>query len=164
MSASPLVTVRRFVIAPSLLDETIDVLADAGRHGHEAFVLWGGVLPDPSTVTFTSVIVPEQTPHRTPDGLLVTVDGPALFAAGREAYARGEMLAGQVHSHPTDAYHSDVDDHYPLVTQLGSLSVVLPDFAVGGRRDIARWAWYRLVGEGRWQELTRQDKVEVSGA
>jgi proteasome lid subunit RPN8/RPN11 len=162
VTTSPLVDVRRFLISEALLEETIAVLLDAGRHGHEAFVLWSGMLQDRTALRFTSVIVPEQTPHRTPDGLLVTVDGPALFAAGREAYSRGEMLAGQVHTHPTDAYHSEVDDHFPLVTMLGSLSVVLPDFALGGRRDVARWAWYRLVGEGRWQELTRADKVEVS--
>lgn len=163
MTTSPLAEVRHFILSEGLLEETIAVLAEAGRREHEAFVLWGGVVQDRTTLRFTSVVVPEQTPHKTPEGLLVTVDGSALFVAGREAYSRGEILAGQVHTHPTDAYHSEVDDHFPLVTMLGSLSVVLPDFAAGGRDDISRWAWYRLVGEARWQQLTRRDKVEVTG-
>ena len=72
-----------------------------------------------------------------------------------------QLLAGQVHSHPTDAYHSEVDDHNPLVTLLGSLSLVVPHFARAGRADVLDWAWYRLVGLGRWAELSRADRVEL---
>lgn len=162
MASSPLATVTQFVIPVSLLDDTLAVLTDAGRHGHEAFVLWGGKLEtDGTALRFTSAIEPKQTAHIRPDGLLVTVEGSALFQVNQQLYSRGELLAGQVHSHPTDAYHSAVDDHNPLVTLLGSLSLVIPYFGRDGREAVRDWAWYRLIGEGRWAELTRNDRVQL---
>jgi hypothetical protein len=159
---SVLAAVRHFRVPVRLLDETLGVLAAAGRSGHEAFVVWGGMLAtDGCRLDVTTTMVPEQTAYRTPDGLLVTVEGAALFRINRELFERGELLAAQVHSHPTDAFHSDTDDHNPLVTLIGSLSLVIPDFAVAGRKGMRDWAWYRLVGQGRWAELNRQDRIEL---
>jgi len=160
MTGSPLAAVRRFVIPGALMDNTVAVLAAAGRDGHEAFVVRGGTC-DGNTLEYRSHLVPTQTAHTTPEGLLVTVAGESLFQVNREFHRRGELLAGQVHSHPTDAFHSGTDDHFPLVTLLGSLSVVLPDFARAGTSAMRDWAWYRLVGVGMWDDLTRNDKVEI---
>jgi hypothetical protein len=161
---SPLAAVTTFRIPRLALTDTLAVLRDAGREGHEAFVVWGGTISDDQTaVTFGTVMAPPQTAHKTRDGLLVTVDGNALFAINRAMYSRGEILAGQVHSHPTDAYHSGTDDHYPLVTLAGALSVVVPDFAAHAPDDIGSWAWYRLVAAGEWARLTRADRVEIVG-
>ena len=157
---SPLEGVRRFRISGDILDGTLDVLLRAGRDGHEAFVVWGGTV-DGDTVTFEAAMVPDQTPHRTPQGLLVTVDGASLHKVNQTMYSAGLTLAGQVHSHPTDAFHSDTDDCYPLVTLRGALSLVIPDFARAGRAGIRDWAWYRLLDTGAWGELTRDDKVEL---
>lgn len=176
MTASPLTNVRRFVIPDLVLDPTLAFLQKTGRRGDEGFVVWGGVL-DPSigqfgkdaigdgpvgrTVRFTSAYVPQQQAHGTPEGLLVTVDGTALFRMNRDLYARGEIAAGQVHTHPTEAFHSETDDHFPLVTLMGALSIVVPNFAREGRADMSNWAWYRLVGVGEWAVLTGQDKIEL---
>lgn len=161
---SPLAAVTRFRIPRHVLNDTLDVLREAGREGHEAFVVWGGtVSEDQTAVTFRTAMAPAQTAHKTRDGLLVTVDGAALFTINRTMYQRGEILAGQVHSHPTDAYHSGTDDHYPLVTLAGALSVVVPDFAAHAPNDIGDWAWYRLVAAGEWAQLNRADRVEIVG-
>lgn len=157
---SPLEGVTRFRIPRDMIDGTLDVLRRAGRDGHEAFVVWGGTVEGDS-VTFEAAMVPEQTPHRTPHGLLVTVDGASLHKVNQSMYGAGLTLAGQVHSHPTDAFHSDTDDCYPLVTLRGALSLVIPDFGRGGREAMPDWAWYRLLGTGEWGELTRDDKVEL---
>ena len=159
---SPLAATTRFVIPrSSVLEPTVEALHEAGRYGDEAFAVWAGIVEDGTTVRFTRCIVPEQTPQRTPHGLLVTVGGEALNAINRECYRRGELMAGQVHTHPTEAYHSDTDDHFPLVTLLGALSIVIPDFGQQGTKGIRRWAFYRLAGRARWQELTRRDKVAI---
>ena len=73
------------------------------------------------------------------------------------------MIGVQVHSHPTDAYHSETDDTYPIATLEGSLSIVLPFFGRDGweSKDIAV---YRL-GRTGWDELTQPTShiVEVVG-
>jgi hypothetical protein len=143
--------VEEFVVPLGLVDQTLGPLQEAGREGYEAFVLWGGRLGgDGGTLVFESAYFPEQTTSRTKDGLLVVVEGDALFRVNRAFYERGLILAGQVHSHPTDAYHSDTDDAYPLMTLVGGLSGVVPDFGDGGRERLGEWAWYRLVGPGDW--------------
>jgi hypothetical protein len=59
-----------------------------------------------------------------------------------------------VHAHPTDAFHSPTDDTYPIVTTVGGLSIVVPDFARRGvltRGTVA----YRLSSAG-WEKVPRR--------
>lgn len=154
LPATDLAEVRRFTVPREVLDFTLEYLGSAGQAGWEAFVVWGGTRESAVDVRFTRALAPEQQSYRTVEGLLVSVSGDALFEVNRTLYESGEILAGQVHSHPGDAYHSDTDDHFPLVTLRGALSLVVPDFARGGIASMKRWAWYRLSGYGRWHPLS----------
>lgn len=149
-----LVQVSEFVVPLELVDQTLEPLREAGERGYEAFVLWGGRADDSGRrFEFVAAYVPQQTMTRGREGLLVVVDGQALFRANRDFYERGLTLAAQIHSHPTDAYHSETDDAYPLMTLVGGLSGVVPDFGRGGRERLDDWAWYRLVDAGDWARV-----------
>lgn len=158
--ASVLDGVTTFVLPESLIEATLDVLVEAGEDGYEGFVVWGGHVEGDS-LTYTSMIVPEQKRLRTASGLLVTVGSQALFTVNKTMYEHGETLAAQVHSHPTNAFHSDTDDCYPLITMTGALSIVVPDFAVTRQAGMSRWAWYRLTGPGEWNSLGADDKIQI---
>lgn len=147
-----LAATERFRLPSSVLAETIGWLQAAGREGNEGFVLWSGIR-DGATLHIRRALWPQQAPQRTTEGLLVYVPGPALQEVNKFCFEHAEIVAAQVHTHPTDAYHSETDDHYPLVTLIGSLSVVIPDFAVDGGAGIDRWAWYRLVGAAKWRRV-----------
>lgn len=96
-----------------------------------------------------SAHVPRQTATRSHAGLSVRVEGDALHDLNVWLYEQKQVLAAQVHAHPTDAYHSDTDDTFPIVTALGGLSLVVPDFC---RRDLlTESAAYRLTPDG-WVE------------
>jgi hypothetical protein len=157
--SSVLEGIRTFIVEHAVLAETIGFLRHVGFKGCEGFVLWSGRTDAPGAFRVKRAIVPDQRAMVTDQGLLVVVDGDALFRVNKFAYEQGETLCGQVHSHPTDAYHSSTDDDYPLVTLQGSLSVVIPDFAAHAPGDIEMWAWYRLVDYGEWEPLP--DSVEV---
>jgi hypothetical protein len=103
--------------------------------------------------------VPKQTSYRLDTGLCVRVDGDELHRLNRWLFDAGEILGVQVHSHPTDAYHSETDDTYPMVTLLGGLSIVVADF---GRDGIAgsSTAGYRLSREG-WIDLAPTDLTDL---
>jgi hypothetical protein len=152
--------VRQFILPRTILVSSLETLADIGRGGVEGFVLWGGVLDD-ERFRFTSGYVPRQRGLKTPDGLLVEVDGEALFEVNKAFNERGEILAGQAHSHPTEAYHSSTDDLYPIVTILGGLSVVVPDFARAGLEAFDDFRWYRLAGYNDWVEIDPAQQVIV---
>lgn len=152
--------ITTFTIPRSIAASTLDVVERAGASAVEAFVLWGGVV-DESRFVYTSVLIPEQVAHQTADGLLVTVEGQALFEANKAFYRRGEILGAQVHSHPTEAYHSTTDDCFSLVTLAGALSVVIPNFGRDRFDGIRDWAFYRLVRGSEWSPLTADDHIEL---
>lgn len=152
---------REFVVPRSIIYETIAFLRRVGDEGLEGFVLWSGTPLARGRFQFQSCIIPEQQAMVTPNGLLVTVDGKALFDVNKELHERGETLAAQVHSHPTSAYHSSTDDAFPLVTIVGGLSVVIPDFARHAPRDIEHWAWYRLSKGVIWEAASKSARVEI---
>lgn len=143
--------VDEFVIPLEVIDQTLKPLQDAGERGYEAFVLWGGRLAaGGKRFNFVSAYFPRQQMSRGKEGLLVVVGGEALFRVNRTFYEHGLTLGGQVHSHPSAAYHSETDDAYPPMTLVGGLSGVVPDFGSGGRDRLDDWAWYRLSGPGEW--------------
>jgi hypothetical protein len=150
--------VSEFVIPRGLIEGTLGPLQEAGAEGFECFVLWGGRL-DGECFRFEEFYVPQQASGRTREGLLVTVDGEALFQVNRFFYEAGLLLGGQVHTHPSQAYHSDTDDAFPMVTLVGGLSAVVPDFGAGGRERLSDWAWYRLKGRGQWDELDERTRI-----
>lgn len=143
--------IERFVVPVSIIEETNAQLRSAGSKECECFVLWSGIRYD-YTFHIRTLHVPKQTAYHLEDGLCVRVDGAELHRLNVWLFNNSEELAVQVHSHPTDAYHSNTDDTYPIVTVLGGLSLVVPDFAKVGLRGTGV-ACYRLNMSG-WQELS----------
>lgn len=147
---STLESIRQFIIPVDLCDETDVQLRAAGRDGVERFVLWSGVVTG-DTFHARTAHVPRQTAYRLAEGLCVRVEGDELHRLNVWLFEHGERLAIQVHSHPTEAYHSDTDDTFPIVTTRGGLSLVVPDFGRAGVRGPGT-ALYRLSIAG-WDEL-----------
>jgi hypothetical protein len=143
-------TITRFIVPPDIAAETDVRLRAAGQQGLECFVLWTGVC-DGNTFVVRTLHVPEQMAYKLSTGLCVRVEGDALHRLNMWLYEHGEQLAVQVHAHPTDAFHSDTDDTYPIVTVRGGLSIVVPDFAEHGVRGPGV-ASFRLGAQG-WDEL-----------
>jgi len=83
---------------------------------------------------------------------MVVVDGPELHRINVWLYEHEMTLIAQIHSHPTDAYHSETDDAIPIITTPGGLSLVVPDFA-RGPADLTTYAIFRLSESGDWKEL-----------
>jgi hypothetical protein len=149
--------VEEFLIPPGLIEFGHNFLRQVGQRGFEGLILWAGRFREdnPKIFDVVEVFAPKQNGFRGPKGVGLTVDGNELFRMNAELYRRRLLLAGQVHSHPTEAYHSSTDDHYATVTIPGGLSLVVPDFA-SRPFDVARTAVYRLAVEGQWVEVTRQ--------
>jgi hypothetical protein len=143
--------VETFSAPKGVVVKTERSLRSAGRDGYELFVLWSGTRDD-SSFHVQTAHVPRQTSYRLKSGLCVRVEGEALHKLNVWLFEHEEMLGAQVHAHPTDAYHSDTDDTFPIVTTLGGLSLVIPDFCRAGL--FVDSAAYRLSPDG-WQEDSR---------
>lgn len=149
--------VEEFLIPAGLIEFGHNYLRQVGQRGFEGLVLWAGRPREDNAKIFdvVEVFAPKQNGFRGPKGVGLTVDGNELFRMNAELYRRRLLLAGQVHSHPTEAYHSSTDDHYATVTIPGGLSLVVPDFA-SRPFEVASTAVYRLAEEGEWVEVSRQ--------
>ena len=152
--------VQQFRVQASAAWETEEAIRVAGAAGHERFVLWSGTHSD-GIFNVTTVHVPRQSSYKLSTGLCVRVDGSELHRLNVWLYEAEQVIGVQIHSHPSDAYHSATDDTYPIATLEGSLSIVLPFFGRDGFRshDIAA---YRL-GQDAWLELPKplSDLLEV---
>lgn len=140
-----------FAVPRNLVAYTEKHLHAAGRRGLELFVFWTGVVEGDRFVV-RHCHVPQQTASRSRRGLSVRVEGDALHALNVWLFDHEEVLGAQVHAHPTEAFHSDTDDTFPIVTTLGGLSLVVPDFCRAGLLPDS--APFRLTADG-WTESPR---------
>ena len=143
--------IDRFFVPQGICDDSDRLLQEAGRSGNERFVLWSGETRG-NNLFVRTLHAPRQTAYRLSSGLCVRVGADELHRLNVWLYEHGERLAVQVHSHPTEAFHSETDDAYPMVTTRGGLSLVVPDFARYGVRGPGT-ALYRLSDVG-WESVS----------
>jgi hypothetical protein len=164
--AAGLLDVVTFRVPADLIAGGHELIRRAGSKGYECLVLWAGRRDPDSPMIFDVVMAfaPAQVLMRSEDGVGLHVEPDELLRINRALYADRLQLAGQVHSHPMDAYHSETDDAHSVVTIAGGLSLVVPDFAAASFR-IATTAVYRLSPAGTWDSVaprTAERLVEIT--
>jgi len=145
--------IKEILILNNVLPQTQKWLREVGKMRNEAFVLWAGSFQSSEIFIVTSAIFPEQRTFRTSTGVGVHVSGEELFNVSRWLYESKQVLIAQIHTHPTQAYHSDTDDNFPLVTTKGQFSIVVPFFAREPLHNLSDCAVYRLNNQNRWNPL-----------
>jgi hypothetical protein len=139
-------TIRTFCVSQETVENTETALREAGKNGHERFALWTGSTRG-NLFSVDHLYVPHQRGYQFDDGLCVRVGADALYELNVWLYRNRQVLAVQIHTHPQDAYHSETDDTYPIVTTLGGLSLVVPRFCREGLL-FHGLAIYRLGADG----------------
>jgi hypothetical protein len=152
MAANP--NVRLIRVERSIVGDMLNAMRVRGQQGYELLVLWlGQVDAALGEATVLRAFVPEQKPIQSEDGVGYFVSGETLFLMNRALSESGLRLIAQVHSHPREAYHSEADDRYAIVTANGGFSLVVPNFGHVDP-DPALWAVYQLR-DRRWLELSK---------
>jgi proteasome lid subunit RPN8/RPN11 len=130
-------------------------LRDAGASGFEGVGFWAGQV-EGDTFLVRAAVVPAQWGQRSQSGVSVVVGGDELFRMNVWLHKNGLTLIAQLHSHPGDAYHSETDDDFAIMTRVGGLSIVVPNFA---REPFSfdTAAIYRLAEKGQWSSLTSDE-------
>lgn len=131
----------------------------AGEKHCEGIALWVGYT-DGTVFQVTNLLIPRQAGVHTESGVCAVIEGAELRRIGMELYKANRELFAQIHSHPTEAYHSETDDEFAIVTTMGGLSLVVPDFAVRPF-DLDDYASYRLSEQGIWDEMNPRDVTRL---
>jgi hypothetical protein len=137
----------------------IKFLRERGSLGLEAFSLWAGTA-DGEVFNVRVNIVPAQAGHVSAQGVSVYVGPDELHRLNIWLYEKKMSLIAQIHTHPSEAYHSELDDAYPIATTTGCISIVIPDFA---RHSFSagRCAVYRLNALRQWALLDISDTLSL---
>jgi hypothetical protein len=155
---SGLAHVKKVIVPSACVEEAHSHLRRVGHEGLEGFALWAGEL-NGDTFLVRANIIPEQHGLRSDLGVCVVVGGDELHRINVWLYEHDMTLIAQLHSHPNEAYHSTTDDTYPIATTIGSLSLVVPDFA-REKFSLSNCAVYRLRPPHGWVKLSL-DEVEL---
>lgn len=144
-------------ISAALVEQTVDVLRAASSV--ERVVLWLG-RRRAGDVVVMEVFVPMQETEA--DFFRIPSGGMAdLLAHLRDQRL---MVAAQVHSHPFEAFHSPADDRWAVVSHVGALSLVVPEFCQNTTATsfIDDAKVYRLVDVGLFAFAPAADVYEVT--
>ena len=133
-----------------------DCMAAEIRRGHEGIAYLLGQT-NGSTTVIVGAIHPES---RTTRGSF-DVSSVAMARVVRKATEAGLQVAGQIHTHPGQAFHSDGDVEGARIAYDGYISIVVPDY---GRLlpSIAGAAIYFYRGGG-FSELSARAVRVISG-
>ena len=147
-----LAEVTAFEFSRKAIEEAYQFMQEVGERKFESVALFAGTV-DGNIARITTAIIPQQSTMKTQYGLMYKVEGTELHRINKFLYQSKLLQIAQIHTHPTEAYHSETDDEYAIVSAIGGLSMVVPNF---GKSLINhhQWAYYRLSRTGTWVELT----------
>jgi hypothetical protein len=138
-------------MAPGIVEKTFRTFRDCGRAECECAVYWTG----PSNSDLVDGV--EHRMHqRSPFGYEIH-DGWLTDFWKRLAVSK-QSIKAQVHTHPGKAFHSATDDQWPIVSQPGFFSIVIPDFALGDVSLKSAWVG-RLHADGFWHRVALPDQA-----
>jgi hypothetical protein len=132
-------------LASDIVTGTFRTLQECGRGESECAVFWTG----PSTEDAIDGL--EHPLHRR-SAFGYEVDDAWLTELWKRLATSQRSVKAQVHTHPGSAFHSATDDKWPIVSQAGFLSIVIPNFAAAEPSLDAAWIG-RLQPDGTWRRL-----------
>lgn len=132
-------------LAKNIVGATFRTLRECGRGECECVTYWTG----PTQQDLVDGL--EHPVHkRSPFGY--EVEDSWLTEFWKQLAQSNRSVKAQLHTHPGQAFHSASDDQWPIVSQAGFVSIVIPDFAAGEPTLDRAWVG-RLEADGKWRRL-----------
>jgi len=146
--------VAAYKVPRRVLDDTFTHFRSCGRGRRECQVLW--VSPWDAPETITTVVHPEHEAH----GGGFVLDNHWLNDFWLDLARESSGIRVQVHTHPGDAFHSPIDDAYPIIHTAGFLSLVIPNFGLGPE-GLDRAYLTEIQENGGWQQAVIAKRLIV---
>jgi proteasome lid subunit RPN8/RPN11 len=151
-------TLRYYTLERAILERTSEFLRRRGEEGLEATVAWLGRVVDETHAKIIETYAPEQIGYASEEGVAVEVTQRGL-AEMISSLPEGMFVVARVHSHPSGAYHSSLDDENMLISHEGAISIVVPHFACTGM-ELATCSINELRHGQGWRELAPDEVAE----
>lgn len=146
-----------FHVPFAILDHSLEVLRRQGWRGHEGVALWAGQFHGDG-FRISRVIIPEQFTGR----LFYRISSDETFRILDQISGDGLVIPIQIHSHPEEAFHSEVDDEDAFIRQENAVSIVVPKFANFPLDEFLLCAkFFRLRKHTTWVEMRPREVGRV---
>lgn len=139
---------NRVLVSQDLLQHTFDHLDD--RLGCEAIAYWAGA-QEGADLRVTRLV----TPSAWRGERFVFVPVEEVSHVVNECVSLGDFLVAQLHTHPADEDHSEIDDCGSVSKRDGFISLVLPFYAMACTVGNPSWFGYQLVN-GVWKNFNME--------
>ena len=139
-----------------MIEETFAIFRSCGDNQRECQLYWLSSWKKPALLT--EVIHPNHWSNRY--GL--SIEGNWINKFWDDMANRGLGVRVQVHTHPHEAFHSATDDAYPLLFDVGFLSLVIPDFAMG-QVGFKKAYLTEIQPDGSWQQVQINSRICIDG-
>ena len=146
---------HRIYVPTAILDVSVLWMRQSGTQGEERFLLWAGTVSSGEAHVAT-VVMPRAKSGQLHGEIPADVVGRVLEALD----SRDLVPIAQIHSHPRQAFLSNIDRKRPLVSVPGFLSIIVPDFAFVDADAVDAWAVYEFRGHNQWRELAAAEKQD----
>lgn len=146
-----------FLIPKKVLSESREYLRKHGRDGNEGFMCWSGIIKDQFNAAIRSCIYAKSSDTSSQGFLHARIGLPSVFEIGQQVYEKREFLLAQLHTHAFEAFHSSVDDNFPISHKIGFISIVVPLFAKKtfyNNKTLVNCSINEYLGFGKWRELS----------
>lgn len=143
--------IRGLDVPREIFEGTINRLGGGGSATREAAAYWSGTL-EGGRGAVRSVLFAEDYPGHASTACSVSLPAEASYMISEDVSRRGERLLAWLHTHPGEAYHSQVDDRGSISYVPGFVSIVIPEFG-RGVTSLSQCAVHEYVGGGRWDKL-----------
>ncbi len=147
-------SITNILLSVDIYEKTIQILREYGNELLEALVLWVGIESN-NVFNIKEVWFPNQA--NSPISYYVTDIDVHLINV--KLNQKKYSAIAQIHTHPGSAYHSNIDDQYPIMVLPGSFSIVIPELGkISVQKNLNAMVVYRLIF-GDW---ILQDRKEVN--
>ena len=144
-------TITQYHIPDLILNDTLSQLRKVGDEDKEGIAYWSGIL-DKNEAIITRAIFANNYPEFQNEEYFARISLDTAFKIGEEIHDKNEILFAQIHTHPREAFHSFVDDMYPISHRIGFVSIVIPNFAQNVTL-LSECTILEYFGKARWNEL-----------
>ena len=149
-------SINKILLPETVLKNTIKVFRDYGNQFLEACALWVGVDSE-DTFYIKKVWFPPQE-NSIIEYYVSDID---VHQINLKLNKKNYSAIAQLHTHLDGAFHSCIDDEYPILTLPGSLSIVIPDFAnIKIRSILSEMMVYRLI-INEWKLQSKEEVKEL---
>lgn len=134
-------------VSNRIMSQTVSALSSKDS---EVFVFWTAPIErDKGPCMIKRMVVPEQDTHAGSEGNYVHIRGIELGRIDLANFAKRERNVVQIHTHPSsNTCMSDLDRRWEVVKHVGSLSIIVPNYAKGGLEDFLRANIYEQTADG----------------